>query len=216
MTSQPSSEQLPADPPAVAPPAFRDEPLAVGSSADLVRPRARNVAAVVIGSSMFVVGFVAILVASLTSLVSIIVLALVLIGAGLFEIAAAMTHRHGPSIVGRVLAGLLSVALGAWLIAEPLLGLDALTLMLVGYLVAGAFVRIAFALYRRRAGWGWSLVFAFVSVLLAIMVLASYPLSALWLVGTIVGVELMIRGIELAYADVWPSLRARAEHPPAR
>ena len=47
---------------------------------------------------------------------------------------------------------------------------------------------------KPASGWGWMLTGGVVSIILAILVWQQFPFSGLWLVGTLVGINLLITG----------------------
>src|SRR3954454_7963350 len=49
-------------------------------------------------------------------------------------------------------------------------------------------------LTRRYRRWGWDLTTGVVALLLGLVAIASWPISALWLIGTLVGIEVVTRG----------------------
>lgn len=94
-----------------------------------------------------------------------------------------------------LIGGLLGVAAGLVMVVRPGLGLATVTLMLGSYLlidgIAGAI--LAFRV-RPGPGWGGLLLSGILSVLLAILLLAEWPISGLWAVGTLIGVNLLFSG----------------------
>ena len=50
---------------------------------------------------------------------------------------------------------------------------------------------------RPHKGWGWMLFSAALSVLLGFMLLREWPLSGLWAVGTLVGINLIFSGVAM-------------------
>jgi uncharacterized membrane protein HdeD (DUF308 family) len=62
------------------------------------------------------------------------------------------------------------------------------------FIVGGAFEVIA-PLVTSLPDAGWYVLNGGVSVLLGIMVLAQWPISGLWAIGTFVGIDLLFHGI---------------------
>ena len=87
---------------------------------------------------------------------------------------------------------------GFMIIADPLPGLLALTMVLTIYFMAVGVSEIVAAIQKRPVqGWGFLLFSGVVSVLLAIMIWNQWPLSGAWAVGTLVGVQLMFSGMTM-------------------
>ena len=94
--------------------------------------------------------------------------------------------------------GAIAIIAGLVLLSNPVLGLTTLTLILFGYfLVDGVHeVILAFQL-KPNKGWGLLLINGLVSLLLAVMVYRHWPVSAAWLPGVLVGVNLILTGITM-------------------
>jgi uncharacterized membrane protein HdeD (DUF308 family) len=48
---------------------------------------------------------------------------------------------------------------------------------------------------RPTSGWGWLLFDACITGLLGLLILAHWPASAIWAIGTLIGVAVLMRGI---------------------
>ena len=71
-----------------------------------------------------------------------------------------------------------------------------LTMMLGTLLLVYAGVEAATAFEVRPVeGWGWFLFDAIVTFLVAMLILAKWPSSSLWAIGTLVGASVMMGGI---------------------
>ena len=97
-----------------------------------------------------------------------------------------------------LIGGILTFVAGMVLVTRPGVGMASLTLMLGIYLlvdgVSGTF--LAFHM-RPEKGWGSMLFSAAIGVLLGIMLLKEWPLSGLWAIGTLVGVNLLFTGFSI-------------------
>jgi uncharacterized membrane protein HdeD (DUF308 family) len=93
------------------------------------------------------------------------------------------------------IGGILTLGAGLILAARPGIGLATLTLLLGGSLlvdgISGAI--LAFRL-RPEKGWGWMLFSAAAGVVLGFLLLREWPLSGLWAIGTLVGINLFCAG----------------------
>jgi uncharacterized membrane protein HdeD (DUF308 family) len=119
---------------------------------------------------------------------------LLLIGGGA-QLLDAFRYRGWRGILWHVLIALLYLAGGVVMITDPLLASATLTLLLAWILIAVGITRsvIAFQL-RPASGWWWPLLSGIASVLLGVMILASWPLSGLWVIGLFVAIELIFNG----------------------
>ena len=164
----------------------------------------------VIGILLILAGIFALGASVLTSLVTVLYVGILLVIVGLLEIISAFRVRHTGGFLVYLLAGLLAVVVGALFLYRPLISLASVTLMIAGYLFASGLFRGLVALIERYPRWGWDLAYAAVALALGGYVAASWPLSSLWVVGTVVGVEILVRGIALVAAS-W--MLRDIEHP---
>jgi uncharacterized membrane protein HdeD (DUF308 family) len=122
---------------------------------------------------------------------------LLLIG-GVAQIVHAFSARAWAGFTLHLLGGVLYLLVGGWMILNPLLGALALTLLLGAFLLIQGIFQISLALRIRPArGWGWPLASGVVTVLLAVLIYAGWPGSALWLIGLLVGLHLLMSGVSL-------------------
>jgi len=103
--------------------------------------------------------------------------------------------RGGGATV--VLLGVMSLVVGILLYIHPGPGMAALTLLLIGYfLVAGTF-RAVTSLIDRYEGWGWDFAYGLSAIAIGIIAARAWPLSTFWLLGMLVGAELIVRGVTI-------------------
>ena len=153
------------------------------------------------GILLIVGGTFALFASVLTSIVSVIYLGVLLLIVGVLEIVSAFRARHTGPFVVYFLAGLLSLVVGALFLYRPLASLASLTLLIAGYLFASGLFRGITSIVDRYPRWGWDLAYAVVALALGVYVAAQWPLSSLWVLGTVVAVEIMARGIALVAAS---------------
>lgn len=154
------------------------------------------------GILMIVGGVLAFFAAVMTSFFSVFFLGTLLVIVGVLEIVAAFRTRHnGGQFVVYFLMGLLTIVVGALCFDKPVASLGALTLLIAGLFFAGGLFRGITALVDRYPHWGWDLAYGVVAVLLGIYVVADFPFSAFWVLGTLVAAEIFARGIALVAAS---------------
>ena len=94
--------------------------------------------------------------------------------------------------------GILTFVAGVILTGRPGLGLATLTLLVGGYLVVDGISGAVLAFHvRPEKGWGWMLFSAVIGILLGFLLLREWPLSGVWAIGTLVGVNLLFTGFSL-------------------
>jgi uncharacterized membrane protein HdeD (DUF308 family) len=63
--------------------------------------------------------------------------------------------------------------------------------------VDGIFGAVLAFKVRPEKGWGWMLFSAVMAGILGILLLAEWPLSGVWAIGTLLGINLMFSGFSL-------------------
>jgi uncharacterized membrane protein HdeD (DUF308 family) len=114
-------------------------------------------------------------------------------------IAAIKSGQWGSGIFG-TLIGLLGVAAGIILLAQPMLGLATLTLLLAAYFLADGICEIIVSFKMKpEKGWGWMLFGGIISVLLGFMIWRQWPVSGAWAIGVLVGVHILMVGFTMIF-----------------
>ncbi|WP_135823676.1 HdeD family acid-resistance protein [Halorussus ruber] len=159
--------------------------------------------AVFAGAIIAVLGALATLFPFVTGLsLSILFGALLAVGA-LVHVAHAFSAGSLWSAIWQVVLGALYGFAGITLVANPVVGLATLTLLVVVFFVVDGVVEIGWALAGRpNDGWVWMLASGVVSLLLAVLLWAGFPSTALWAVGVLFGVNLLSTGVTLVALGV--------------
>lgn len=125
-----------------------------------------------------------------------IVLGCILVVVGVIDIVQALRSHTVGNFVLRLLLGIGYGFVGVLLIANPLWGVAVLTIILGATLLFEAAMAAILAFQTKPAsGWGWLLFDAAITCLLGILILAHWPSSAIWAIGTLVGVAVLMRGM---------------------
>lgn len=125
-----------------------------------------------------------------------VVLAWLIVLAGVVHLILAF-HAHGAgSLLWKLLVGLAYLAFGAYMIMHPVLGVASLTLVLASlFLVEGVLDIILFFKMRPMQGSSWVLIDGIVTLLLGLLIYMQWPSSSVWAIGTLVGVSMIISGV---------------------
>ena len=96
------------------------------------------------------------------------------------------------------IGGILTFVAGVVLVFRPGFGLATLTLALGVYLLVDGISGAILAFHvRPEKGWGWMLFSGIMGVVLGVMLLKEWPVSGLWAVGTLVGINLLFAGFSI-------------------
>jgi uncharacterized membrane protein HdeD (DUF308 family) len=130
------------------------------------------------------------------TLISVIFIGAMMLVSGIFQIVHAFMTKDWSGFALNLAMGLLYVVGGFLIMDEPVQGSIILTLVLLVALLVGGIMRIGIALrHRELTGWWVMMLGGIISVVLAVMLYASLPWSGLWVLGTLIAVELLVQGI---------------------
>ncbi|HKR83855.1 MAG TPA: DUF308 domain-containing protein [Terriglobales bacterium] len=151
---------------------------------------------IVLGILTAILGLLLILYPLFAAKITTIVIGSILIIAGVFELMQALRAHTVGAFFMRLLLGVVYGFGGVVLLLNPLWGVAVLTVALGVMLVveAGAAAVLAFQM-KPISGWGWLLFDAAITAILGFLILAHWPASSIWAIGTLVGAALFIRGV---------------------
>ncbi|MGB3865047.1 MAG: HdeD family acid-resistance protein [Xanthobacteraceae bacterium] len=162
--------------------------------------RKRWLAFLIEGILLVIIGFAAILVPPLASIAVTVFLGWLFIISGVAALALTLWAREIPGFWWSLISALLAIAVGVILLARPIQGTLTLTIVVGAYFLAEGVTTIMYALEHRRAlpqRWGWMLTAGLMDILVAIIIVAGLPGSALWAIGLLVGINLVFGGATL-------------------
>jgi uncharacterized membrane protein HdeD (DUF308 family) len=156
---------------------------------------------VLLGIIMIVTGFLVLGDVALFTIVSTIFIGWMAIVAGAFEIIHAFWTKGWGGFLWQVLLGILYVAFGAMLVTQPLTSALILTYVLGLILMVSGVVRIVVGVtHWRDAGWVM-LVSGVFGILAGLVILSGFPATGLWVLGFLLGIDLVVHGVGwLTYA----------------
>jgi uncharacterized membrane protein HdeD (DUF308 family) len=150
----------------------------------------------VVAALAVLLGFVAILAPFVAGIAVTLVLAAYLCAAGVLQMIAAFKAPGWGGRAALFALGLVCLVGGVLIFAHPVIGLLTVTLFCIASIFVAGIVRIVLAFRILAGGARWALVLSgLLSVLIAIMLYASFPLSAAWAFGVLVGISLIMEGI---------------------
>lgn len=92
---------------------------------------------------------------------------------------------------------------GLFAFMDPLLASTIITLLLAAMLIASGIVRIVLAMRERpRKGWGWVLTTGILSIIVALVVMAGWPVDSLWILGLFLSVDLISQGLGWLFVGI--------------
>lgn len=107
-------------------------------------------------------------------------------------------RAHGSFWVG--VASILTLLAGALLLWRPVEGVLTLSVILAGFFIAEGVVQTVLALQYRSlitSGWVWLLLSGLCDFILAGFIISGWPDTGAWVLGLIVGINLVTSGISI-------------------
>lgn len=151
------------------------------------------------GALLVVAGVLAIIYPIMSSVAVIIMLGWLLIISGVAQGISLVGARHVPHFWLQLISVILAFLIGFLFLRDPAQGLLTVTLLLIVFFMIEGISKIVFALtIRPFPYWGWVLASGLIGVLLSLVLWASLPVTALWLVGLLLGIQLISVGGALA------------------
>jgi uncharacterized membrane protein HdeD (DUF308 family) len=147
-----------------------------------------------LGVLLILGGIVAIGYPFISSLGAVMVLGIVLIVSGVFAIIGAFWAGKWSALLLQLLVGILYIMAGMAIRDAPVESTALVTLFIAAFfIVAGAF-RVIVSLVERFPQWGWALLNGIVTLLAGLIIYDTFPASTLWVIGLLVGLELLFNG----------------------
>jgi uncharacterized membrane protein HdeD (DUF308 family) len=150
---------------------------------------------VLLGVILIILGMAALTYSCIATEVAVLVFGCFLAVAGVCYIIGAFFTRGWGGFFLSLLGGALYLAAGIIFIDRPLEAAILYTLVMAIFFFVDGLFRIFASLTGRFRDWGWVLFSGVVTLLLGILIWRQWPWSGLWVVGTFLGVNMIINGV---------------------
>ena len=147
-----------------------------------------------LGCLLVVGGIVALAFPFATSIGVTVVIGTILLICGFATIISAFWTGKWSGFLIQLLIGILYVVLGLSIHEAPLASVLVLTMLAASLFIVAGIFRITAALVLRFPQWGWTLLNGVITTLLGVIIFRHFPETGLWLVGTLVGIDLIFNG----------------------
>jgi uncharacterized membrane protein HdeD (DUF308 family) len=150
---------------------------------------------VALGVALLLLGIFALGDVVAVTLISTIFIGAMLLVGGVFQVVHAFMVKTWSGFLLSMLGGIVYAVGGLLIMDEPVQGALVITLFLIAALLIGGILRIVVAMrHREMSGWWLMILSGLISVLIGFLLFASFPWSGLWVLGTLIGVELLVQG----------------------
>src|SRR5215218_6988822 len=152
------------------------------------------------GILLIAAGMLAIIYPVISSAAVVILLGWLLIISGVVQGLSLIGAGQVPHFWLQLISVILALLIGFLFLRDPAQGLATITLLLIVFFMIEGISKVVFALtIRPFPNWGWVLASGLVGILMALILWASLPVTALWLVGVLLGINLISVGAAIAY-----------------
>jgi uncharacterized membrane protein HdeD (DUF308 family) len=151
-----------------------------------------------LGIALLVLGTIALGSSIGTTIVSMVLFGWLLIIGGILEAIHAFAREKGwGGFFIDLLGGILYAVVGFMMVANPAATAVTLTLLMALSLMFGGIFRVVVALMHRFPHWGWLALHGVINVLLGIAIWRQWPWDGLWVIGLVIGIDLIFNGWSL-------------------
>ncbi|MFE2279070.1 HdeD family acid-resistance protein [Streptomyces sp. NPDC059454] len=151
----------------------------------------------VLGVVLVVAGLVGLIYTGLATLTSMVLFGWLLLIGGLVGLLHAVQARHTNFFWLGVVVAALNIAAGVVVLKTPEAAAEALTMFAALLFLTGGVFRLVGSLVVRGPQFGWTLVQGAFGLLLGILVLATWPSSSQYVIGTFFSLSLLFDGLGL-------------------
>ena len=150
------------------------------------------------GVLMVIAGIVALLYPFVSSVALVLFLGWILIISGIVQGISLISAQNVPNFWLQLVSAVLSIIVGVLFLLRPGEAVVTLALLLIVFFMVEGFAKIVFSLtIRPLPNWGWVLA-SIVGILLSFYLLANLTTTAVWLLGVLLGIQLICEGVALS------------------
>ncbi|MGB8583982.1 MAG: DUF308 domain-containing protein [Candidatus Sulfotelmatobacter sp.] len=125
-----------------------------------------------------------------------VVIAWLIVLAGIVHIVLAFHRQAAGSVIWKLLVGVAYLFFGGYLLLHPVLGVTSLTLALAAlFVIEGILNLVLFFKMRPLHGSTWVLLDGVITILLGLLIYMQWPSSSVWAIGTLVGISMIFSGV---------------------
>ncbi|PBC20377.1 hypothetical protein CK226_24595 [Mesorhizobium sp. WSM4311] len=152
------------------------------------------------GAMLVAAGILAVTFPMISSIAVVNLLGWVLIVSGSLQGISLIGAGHVPHFWLQLISVILAVLIGLLFLRHPGNGLLTITLLLIVFFMIEGIAKVVFALtIRPFPNWGWVLGSGMIGILLSVTLWVRIPVTAVWLIGLLLGIELIGVGAAIAY-----------------
>ena len=152
------------------------------------------------GIILVILGIAAIVLPPIATIAFTIIIGWIFLVSGVVGLITTFWARQAPGFVWSLISAIIGIAAGVVLLLWPITGSVSLTLVLIAFFAVEGIVSIMYAIEHRNqltGQWGWMLLSGIIDLILAGIIFAGLPGTALWALGLLVGINMVFGGAAL-------------------
>ena len=155
------------------------------------------------GMVLIVLGIVAITAPTFTAEVFVIIIGGLLLVTGLVQFVGGLREKSWYNKLMPMVLGVITMLCGIAFLGRPWLGMAILTMILAVFFFVEGFWKIV-ASFSYRSSKGWLAMFASgaLAIVLGLIICWQWPLSSLWAIGVLVGIDLLMTGASMVVISI--------------
>src|SRR5262245_41959566 len=148
----------------------------------------------ILGILLVVAGSVALIYPFVASVAVVVVLGMSLLVSGVATIVTSFWAGKWSATLLQLLIGVFYAVVGFLIMDKPLESTATMTLVVAAMFLIVGIMRSVAALTIRFPQWGWALLNGALTTLVGLAIYKNYPQTAVWAIGTLVGIQLIFDG----------------------
>lgn len=159
-----------------------------------------------LGIILTILGTLAVIYSVASTIFSVIYLGILLVIFGIIELFHSFKLRKWSTVFLHFLLGILMVVSGIFILHNPFINALTLTLFFAGLFIISGILRISISIFGKEVPHKGLLFFnGIASLILGFLLWYQWPLSGLWAIGTLVGIDAIFTG----WTWIFLSLKAK-------
>jgi len=148
----------------------------------------------ILGILLVASGAAALIYPFVASVAAVIVLGVSLLVSGVATIVTAFWAGKWSAMFLKLMVGIFYTVTGFIIMDTPVASTVSLTLVVAAMFIVVGMMRSIGALVIRFPQWGWSLLSSVLTTLIGVVIYKNLPETALWAIGILVGIQLILDG----------------------
>lgn len=150
------------------------------------------------GILLLILGIVAIVYPEGFGKISAVTIGVFMVIGGVLRLTFAIVSISMGSMLVRYLYGLLMIIGGVYIVMNPVMGLEALTILMAVYFIIDGFTEVIYSFSLMPIGGGMFLLFSgFIGIVLGVLIFSKWPESSSYAIGIYLGIKLIVDGLML-------------------